>query len=56
VARVDLARVLIAQSRYADARRELERVVGERTPNSLADWTVKDLPRARELLESIQGK
>jgi tetratricopeptide (TPR) repeat protein len=56
VARVDLARVLIAMSRYADARRELQRVVDERTPNSLADWTVKDLPRARELLESIKGK
>lgn len=56
VARVDLARVLIAAGRHADARRELERVVGERTPNNLADWTVKDLPRARELLESIKGK
>lgn len=56
VARVDLARVLIADRRYADARRELQRVVDERTPNSLADWTVKDLPRARELLESIKGK
>jgi tetratricopeptide (TPR) repeat protein len=56
VARVDLARVLIAAGRHADARRELERVVGERTPNNRADWTVKDLPRARELLESIKGK
>lgn len=56
VARVDLARVLIAAGRHADARRELEQVVGERTPNNLADWTVKDLPRARELLESIKGK
>jgi Tfp pilus assembly protein PilF len=56
VARVDLARVLIAAGRHADARRELERVVGERTPNNLADWTVKDLPRARELLESLKGK
>jgi Flp pilus assembly protein TadD len=56
VARVDLARVLIAKSRYADARRELQRVVDERTPNSIADWTVKDLPRARELLASIQDR
>jgi tetratricopeptide (TPR) repeat protein len=56
VARVDLARVLIAGSRYADARRELQRVIDERTPNSIADWTAKDLPRARELLESIKGK
>lgn len=56
VARVDLARVLIATRRYADARRELQRVIDEPTPNSVADWTVKDLPRARELLESIKGK
>ena len=56
VARVDLARVLIATARSAEARRELQRVVDERAPNSIADWTAKDLPRARELLESIKGK
>jgi tetratricopeptide (TPR) repeat protein len=56
VARVDLARTLIAGSRYGDARGELQRVIDERTPNSIADWTAKDLPRARELLESIKGK
>jgi tetratricopeptide (TPR) repeat protein len=56
VARVDLARVLIARSRYADARKELQRVIDETTPNNIADWTVKDLPRARELLESIKGR
>jgi len=31
-------------------------VIDERQPNNIADWTVKDLPRARELLESIKGK
>lgn len=56
VARVDLARVLIAKGRGADARQELQRVVDERTPNSLADWTAKDLPRARELLGSLKDK
>jgi tetratricopeptide (TPR) repeat protein len=55
-ARVDLSRVLIAAGRYPEARRELQRVIDERQPNSIADWTVKDLPRARELLESIKGK
>ena len=55
-ARVDLARVLIADSRYADARRELRRVLDEKTPQNVADWTVKDAPRARELLESLKGK
>ena len=56
VARVDLARVLIATGRNADARRELQRVIDEKTPTNVADWTVKDLPRARQLLESIKGK
>src|SRR6185436_12364559 len=41
---------------FTVARLELQRVIDERTPNSIADWTAKDLPRARELLESIKGK
>ena len=56
VARVDLARVLIASARYAEARQELQRVIDEPAPNSIADWTAKDLPRARQLLESLKGK
>lgn len=56
VARVDLARVLIASARYAEARQELQRVVDEPAPNSIADWTAKDLPRARQLIESLKGK
>src|SRR6516162_4821179 len=52
-ARVDLARVYIADARYADARRELQQVVGETRPSVIADWTMKDAPRARKLLESI---
>jgi len=56
MARVDLARVLIASARYAEARQELQRVVDEPAPNSIADWTAKDLPRARQLLESLKGK
>jgi predicted Zn-dependent protease len=54
--RVDLARLLIATGRYTDARRELQRVLEERAPRSLADWTVKDAPKARELLESIKDR
>jgi tetratricopeptide (TPR) repeat protein len=53
---LELARLLIASGRPADARRELRRVLDERAPTSLADWTVKDAPRARELLESIKGR
>jgi|SRR5919109_2228724 tetratricopeptide (TPR) repeat protein len=55
-ARVDLARVLIATGRAADARRELQRVLDEKAPQNIADWTVKDAPRARQLLESLKGK
>jgi tetratricopeptide (TPR) repeat protein len=56
VARVDLARALIAAGRHAEARRELQRVIEEPAPRSIADWTAKDLPRARELLASIEGR
>jgi tetratricopeptide (TPR) repeat protein len=55
-ARVDLARVYIADGRYAEARRELQRVINETSPSVVADWTVKDAPRARKLLESIKDR
>ena len=55
-ARVDLARVYIADARYTDARRELQQVVGETRPSVIADWTMKDAPRARKLLESIKDR
>jgi tetratricopeptide (TPR) repeat protein len=54
VLRVDLARVYIATGRPAEARTELERVIHATAPTVIADWTVKDLPRAHELLESIK--
>ena len=53
VIRVELARLLIATDRVREARRELQRVIDERAPTSIADWTVKDLPRARALLASL---
>lgn len=56
VVRVDLARLLIATGRHDEARRELARVIEERAPNSIADWTVKDVPRARALLDSLKAK
>lgn len=56
VVRIDLARLLNASGRQAEARRELTRVVGETAPSDPAGWTVKDLPRARQLLESIKGR
>jgi tetratricopeptide (TPR) repeat protein len=54
--RVDLARLLITAGRYDEARKELTHVLEERTPTSVADWTARDRPRARELLESLRDK
>jgi tetratricopeptide (TPR) repeat protein len=55
-ARVGLGKALIKESRLPEARRELEAVLEEKAPTNLADWTMKDSKRARELLESIKGK
>ncbi len=54
--RLGLARTLIKKGRFAEARTELQAVLDERAPENIADWTVKDTRRARELLESIRGK
>jgi predicted Zn-dependent protease len=51
--RVGLARVLIRQERVVEARRELEAVLEETAPRSLADWIVKDRPRAEKLLGAL---
>jgi tetratricopeptide (TPR) repeat protein len=56
VLRIDLARLYIATGRSAEARRELRRVIDETAPTVVADWTAKDLPRARKLLESIRDR
>jgi predicted Zn-dependent protease len=53
VARTEYARLLIATRRDADARRELRRVLDEQRPTNRADWVVRDVPRAKALLESI---
>jgi tetratricopeptide (TPR) repeat protein len=54
--RVGLARVLIKKGRTTDARRELQAVVDEQAPENPADWTVKDLRNARNLLASLRDK
>jgi tetratricopeptide (TPR) repeat protein len=51
--RVELARLYIATRRYADAERELERVVDEPAPSDLPYWTLSDRPRARALLAAL---
>jgi hypothetical protein len=52
--RVGLAKVLIRKNRLVEARRELQAVLDEASPSNLADWTVKDVPEARRLLDSIR--
>jgi tetratricopeptide (TPR) repeat protein len=54
--RIGLAKTLIKRGRVAEARRELDAVLAETAPRNRADFTVKDVPEARRLLESIRGK
>ncbi len=54
--RVGLAKTLIKEGRTAEARKELHAVLDEKAPRNLADWTMKDSKRARELLESLDEK
>src|SRR5262245_43654337 len=56
VARVGLARTLGKKGKAAEARREAQAVLDEKSPANLADWTVKDTRDARELLASLKGK
>ena len=52
--RMGLARTLIKKGRVTEARRELQAVLDEKAPLNLADWTIKDVPRARQLLSEIR--
>ena len=54
--RVGIAKTLIRKGRIPEARKELQAVLDEKAPRSLADWTMKDAKDARALLESIKGK
>jgi len=54
--RLGLARTLIKKGRFAEARTELQAVLDEKAPDNIADWTMKDSRRARELLDSIREK
>src|SRR5206468_3027330 len=55
-ARVELARCLIQQGRYGEAREELQRVVDEERPSYRADWVVRHRPTAQRLLGEIRAK
>jgi tetratricopeptide (TPR) repeat protein len=52
--RLGLGKTLIKLGRPDEARQELTAVVEEKAPRNLADWTVKDAPEARRLLEGMK--
>ena len=55
-ARIELAQLYINMGRYQDARVELQGVLEERAPSDRARWTVKEVPRARQMLEAIRDR
>ncbi|HUM14835.1 MAG TPA: tetratricopeptide repeat protein [Candidatus Nitrosotalea sp.] len=54
--RIELAELYINQGRYTEARRELQSVLNEKAPTDRPRWTLKEVPRARQMLESIRDK
>jgi tetratricopeptide (TPR) repeat protein len=52
-ARIELARLYIATKRWAEARRELQRVLEEPAASDLPRWTMREVPRARALLAEL---
>ena len=55
-ARIELAQLYINMGRYQEARLELQGVLDERAPTDRARWTLKEVPRARQMLEAIRDK
>jgi tetratricopeptide (TPR) repeat protein len=54
--RVGLGKTLLKLGRVAEAQRELQAVLDETAPSNPADWQLRDIREARELLASVQGK
>ncbi|HSE06990.1 MAG TPA: tetratricopeptide repeat protein [Methylomirabilota bacterium] len=54
--RIELAQLYINTGRYAEARQQLQSVLAERAPTDRPRWTLKEVPRARQMLESIRDK
>jgi len=54
--RIELAQLYIDMGRYAEARQELDAVLAETAPTDQPRWTLKEVPRARRMLESIREK
>jgi tetratricopeptide (TPR) repeat protein len=53
---VELAQLYINMGRYAEARQQLQSVLDEKAPTDRPRWTLKEVPKARQMLESIRGK
>jgi tetratricopeptide (TPR) repeat protein len=54
--RIELAQLYINLGRHAEARQQLQAVLAERAPTDRPRWTLKEVPRARQMLESIRDK
>lgn len=54
--RVELAKLYINMGRHAEARQQLQSVLDEKAPSDRPRWTLKEVPQARQLLESIRDK
>ena len=54
--RVGLGKTLLKLGRVAEARQELQAVLNEQAPSNPADWQLRDLQEARELLKSAPGE
>jgi tetratricopeptide (TPR) repeat protein len=52
--RLELARLYLAQRRWADAARELETVIDDDAPTDRPRWVMSDLPRARAMLFELR--
>lgn len=55
-ARIELAQLYINVGRFPEARQQLQSVLAERAPTDRPRWTLKEVPRARQMLDSIRDK
>jgi tetratricopeptide (TPR) repeat protein len=55
-ARIELARLYIANKRWLDAQRELQSVIDEPAASNMPRWTTSDRPRARTLLAELRDR
>jgi len=54
--RIELAKLYVAERRWADAARELQAVIADDEPTDRPRWIVNDLPRAREMLFELRER